>query len=166
MGILDNPEIFVTVSRPARLRQETGRISRSQHERVDGRQWRIGERGGGQILSAIFQIQSVSRNSLLDARHDVRTYTVEGNSGADSIVINHQWDTGGIVLNGGDLPAGYQTVEAAALVQPFPSPSERQLVDPGEFHDVREIEAGNGFLRFAVIKVLHNLTARSKQGAI
>src|SRR5207245_10317838 len=44
--------------------------------------------------------------------------------------------------------------------------SERQLIDPGEFQKLREIEAGDRFLRLAVIKVLNHLTARSGKGTV
>ena len=44
--------------------------------------------------------------------------------------------------------------------------SEWQLVDPREFQDLREIEAGNRFLRLSVIEVLNHLTAGGIESAI
>src|SRR5437588_9354824 len=43
---------------------------------------------------------------------------------------------------------------------------ERQLINPGEFEELREIEAGDGFLRLAVIKILDDLTSGGIESAI
>src|SRR3989442_15216983 len=44
--------------------------------------------------------------------------------------------------------------------------SERQFIDPGGFQKLREIEAGDRFLRLGVIKVLTHLTARRGKGTV